>query len=197
MQKVFMHISEAMRTRILLLFLLFTVTTITAQTQDAKFYTEDFVGTWQYVNNDTVFTVKFVKGTQINGFTEKVNKRSRLNGGYALQVKGVVVDDYLENINPVLDAHINPPLQYIYMTGSVSFLPTSYFVFKFYDQRKKHFNGKGIWGGIITLLSKNKLKWTLNEERGISTWLEGCEDCPEIKPIGFSVPTNVILTKVE
>ena len=67
----------------------------------------------------------------------------------------------------------------------------------FYDQRKKHFNGKGIWGGYITMLSKNKLKWELNEEIGISTWLEGCEDCPEIKPIGFSVPTNVILTKVE
>ena len=196
MQKVFMHISEAMRTRILLLFLLFTVTTITAQTQEAKYYTEDFVGTWQYVNNDTVFTVKFIKGTQINGFTEKVNKRSRLNGGYALQVKGVVVDDYLD-VNAVLDADINPPLQYIYMTGSVSFLPTSYFVFKFYDQRKKHFNGKGIWGGIITLLSKNKLKWTLNEARGIYVHTEGCEDCPEIKPIGFSVPTNVILTKVE
>ena len=191
-----MHINEAMRTRILLLFLLFTVTTITAQTEEAKYYTEDFVGTWQYVNNDTVFTVKFIKGTQINGFTEKVNKRSRLNGGYALQVKGVVVDDYLD-VNAVLDADINPPLQYIYMTGSVSFLPTNYFVFIFYDQRKKHFNGKGIWGGYITMLSKNKLKWELNEARGIYVHTEGCEDCPEIKPIGFSVPTNVILTKVE
>ena len=191
-----MHINEAMRTRILLLFLLFTVTTITAQTQEAKYYTEDYVGTWQYVNNDTVFTVKFIKGTMINGFTEKVNKRSRLNGGYALHVKGVVVDDYLD-VNAVLDADINPPLQYIYMTGSVSFLPTSYFVFKFYDQRKKHFNGKGIWGGYITMLSKNKLKWELNEARGIYVHTEGCEDCPEIMPIGFSVPTNVILTKVE
>ena len=114
MQKVFMHISEAMRTRILLLFLLFAATA-NAQDERTKYYTEDFVGTWQYVNNDTVFTVKFIKGTQINGFTEKVNKRSRLNGGYALQVKGVVVDDYLENINPVLDADINPPLQYIYI----------------------------------------------------------------------------------
>ena len=196
MQKVFMHISEAMRTRILLLFLLFTVTTITAQTEEAKYYTEDYVGTWQYVNNDTVFTVKFIKGTMINGFGQ--NKyRKDLNGGYALQVKGVVVDNYLENINPVLDAHINPPLQNIYIEASAFFMPTNCFVFKFYDQRKKHFNGKGIWGGIITLLSKNKLKWTLNEEIGISTWLEGCEDCPEIKPIGFSVPTNVILTKVE
>ena len=61
-----MHINEAMRTRILLLFLLFTVTTITAQTQEAKYYTEDFVGTWQYVSNDTIFTVKFVEGKTIN-----------------------------------------------------------------------------------------------------------------------------------
>ena len=190
-----MHISEAMRTRILLLFLLFTVTTITAQTQEEVYDVEDFVGTWQYVNNDTVFTVKFIRGTMINSFM-KTDKRIGLNGGYALQVKGVVVDDYLD-VNAVLDADINPPLQKIYIEAALYRKPTNYFVFIFYDQRKKHFNGKGIWGGIITLLSKNKLKWTLNEARGIYVYTEDCEDCPEIKPIGFSVPTNVILTKVE
>ena len=67
----------------------------------------------------------------------------------------------------------------------------------FYDQRKKHLDGNGISGCYITMVAKNKLKWELNEEIGIRDWIEGCEDCPEIKPIGFSVPTNVILTKVE
>ena len=76
-------------------------------------------------------------------------------------------------------------------------LPTSFLVMRFYDQRKKHFEGQGISGCHIAMVAKNKLKWTLNEERGISAWVEGCEDCPEIRPIGFSVPTNVILTKVE
>ena len=77
------------------------------------------------------------------------------------------------------------------------FLPTSYFSMLFYDQRKKHLDGNGISGCFITMVAKNKLKWELNEEIGIRDWVEGCEDCPEIKPIGFSVPTNVILTKVE
>ena len=184
-----------MKRFLLLNLVLLSVIVTNAQTQEEVYDVEDFVGTWQYVNNDTVFTVKFIKGTMINGFGQ--NKyRKDLNGGYALQVKGVVIDDYLD-VNAVLDADINPPLQKIYIEAALYRKPTNYFVFIFYDQRKKHFNGKGIWGGIITLLSKNKLKWTLNEARGIYVYTEGCEDCPEIKPIGFSVPTNVILTKVE
>ena len=74
---------------------------------------------------------------------------------------------------------------------------TNKFGFKFYDQRKRHFDGKGISGGNLTLLTPNKLKWEINEELGIWRATEGCEDCPEVSPIGFSVPNNVVLTKVE
>ena len=156
---------------------------------------EDYIGTWQYVSNDTVFTVKFVEGRKVNSLYR--NSRQRyLFGGYALEVGGVLVEDYL-NVNDVMDIRINLSEQHIYIDASVSFLPTSYFSMLFYDQRKKHLDGNGISGCFITMVAKNKLKWELNEERGISAWVEGCEDCPEIKPIGFSVPTNVILTKVE
>ena len=156
---------------------------------------EDYIGTWQYVSNDTVFTVKFVEGRKVNSLYR--NSRQRyLFGGYALEVGGVLVEDYL-NVNDVMDIRINLSEQHIYIDASVSFLPTSYFSMLFYDQRKKHLDGNGISGCFITMVAKNKLKWELNEELGISTWVEGCEDCPEIKPIGFSVPTNVILTKVE
>ena len=193
-----MHINEAMRTRILLLFLLFTTT---ANAQVIEKYSgvvspfEDYIGTWQYVSNDTVFTVKFVEGRKVNSLYR--NSRQRyLFGGYALEVGGVLVEDYL-NVNSVMDMSINHSEQYIYIVASISRFPTSFLVMRFYDQRKKHLEGNGISGCFITMVAKNKLKWELNEERGISDWVEGCEDCPEIKPIGFSVPTNVILTKVE
>ena len=193
-----MHISEAMRTKILLLFLLFTTT---ANAQVIEKYSgvvspfEDYLGTWRYVSNDTVFTVKFVEGRVINSRYRSSTQRY-LFGGYALEVGGVLVEDYL-NVNDVLDISIAHSEQHIYIDASVSFLPTSYFSMLFYDQRKKHLDGNGISGCFIVMVAKNKLRWELNEELGISTWVEGCEDCPEIKPIGFSVPTNVILTKVE
>ena len=194
MQKVFMHISEAMRTRILLLFLLFT-TTANAQDERTMYSVEDYVGTWQYVSNDTIFTVKFVEGKTINSPFNLTFKE--LFGGYALKVGGVIIDDYL-NISSVRDMKIkNPSEQQIYMIALAPDFNTRIFGMMIYDQRKKHFEGQGISGCHIAMVAKNKLKWTLNEERGISIRLEGCEDCPEIKPIGFSVPTNVILTKVE
>ena len=188
--------------RLLLLFLLFSATAnaqqFTGQRKSIKGIVcpfEDYIGTWQYVSNDTVFTVKFVEGRKVNSLYR--NSRQRyLFGGYALEVGGVLVEDYL-NVNDVMDIRINLSEQHIYIDASVSFLPTSYFSMLFYDQRKKHLDGNGISGCFITMVAKNKLKWELNEERGISDWVEGCEDCPEIKPIGFSVPTNVILTKVE
>ena len=187
-----------MRTRILLLFLLFTTT---ANAQVIEKYSgvvspfEDYIGTWQYVSNDTIFTVKFVEGREINSYI-KNDTRRYLYGGYALEVGGVLVEDYL-NVNSVMDMSINRSERHIYIVASMYFLPTSYFSMLFYDQRKKHLDGNGISGCYITMVAKNKLKWELNEERGISAHIEGCEDCPEIRPIGFSVPTNVILTKVE
>ena len=197
-----MHINEAMRTRILLLFLLFTTTAnaqqFTGQRKSIKGIVcpfEDYIGTWQYVSNDTVFTIKLVEGKKINSYI-KNDTRRYLYGGYALEVGGVLVEDYL-NVNSVLDISKSHSEQHIYIDASVTFLPTSYFSMLFYDQRKKHLDGNGISGCFITMVAKNRLKWELNEERGISAWVEGCEDCPEIKPIGFSVPTNVILTKVE
>ena len=188
--------------RLLLLFLLFSATAtaqqFTGQRESIKGIVcpmEDFVGTWQYTSNDTVFTIKLVEGREINSYI-KNDTRRYLYGGYALEVGGVLVEDYL-NVNSVLDISKSHSEQYIYIVASISRFPTSFLVMRFYDQRKKHLDGNGISGCYITMVAKNKLKWELNEEIGISTWLEGCEDCPEIKPIGFSVPTNVILTKVE
>ena len=67
----------------------------------------------------------------------------------------------------------------------------------FYDQRKRHFGGKGITGGYIQLLSPTKIRWKLDEEKGIWNETEGDESISdaERRPIGFSVPDDVIMTK--
>ena len=75
--------------------------------------------------------------------------------------------------------------------------------FDFYDQRKKHLNGRGIGGGRIELIAPNKIHWTLNEREGLWPWIEGerieGEDLPTIEEAiqGFSVPTDVIMIKEE
>ena len=190
-----MHISEAMRTRILLLFLLFAATAnaqVIEKFRGVVSPFEDYIGTWRYVSNDTVFTVKFVEGREINSYI-KNDTRRYLYGGYALEVGGVLVEDYL-NVNSVMDMSINRSERHIYIVASMYFLPTSYFGMIFYDQRKKHLDGGGLPGCYIIMVAKNKLKWELNEELGISFMIERF---PDAKPIGFSVPENVILTKVE
>ena len=63
--------------------------------------------------------------------------------------------------------------------------------FYFYDQRKKHFGGKGILGGKILLLSSDKIRWHLDEKLGLA--LEEPDEYTEL--IGFSVPSDVIMTK--
>ena len=67
----------------------------------------------------------------------------------------------------------------------------------FYDQRKRHFGGKGITGGYIQLLSPTKIRWKLDEEKGIWNETEGDDSISdaERRPIGFSVPDDVIMTK--
>ena len=52
-------------------------------------------------------------------------------------------------------------------------------------------------GGRIDYISKNKIRWTLNENLGIWIIIEGDEDAEEVQPIGFSVPTDIIMTRVE
>ena len=178
-----------MKKKILMFLLSFVVLCSYSQTID------DFVGKWQYISGDTIFTVVLIEGEDSN-FPYTINTR-RLFGGYSVSLNGVLVDDYL-NINSVLDYDLgcNASLQNIYITATgVHDLPNEY-GFTFYDQRKKHFNGKGISGGSLQMISSGKLKWSIDEEYGIWLEVEGCEECDEVTPIGFSVPNNVVLTKV-
>ena len=190
---LFFLIGNIMKKRILIFLFSFVVLCSYSQTVD------DFVGTWRYENNDTVFTIVLKEGKYINDYYNNITSKSTyIFGGYSLSVNGKMIDDYT-SVNDTFNGALeyNLPLQHIYIRAIKMYGCTNKFGFKFYDQRKRHFDGKGISGGNLTLLTPNKLKWEINEELGIWRATEGCEDCPEVSPIGFSVPNNVVLTKVE
>ena len=157
---------------------------------------DSFVGTWIYQKNDTVFKIKLQKG--------KVSQDDdvTLFGGYCLSVRGVVTDNYLGGTIPSVWNVYNPaPSKNIYIVASGNTL--NRVGTTFYDQRKKHLNGKGIGGGVIRLITPNKIHWTLNEREGLWPYLEGEQvegyDLPTIEEAiqGFSVPTDVIMIKEE
>ena len=162
---------------------------------------KDYIGTWKYEKEDTVFTIRLIKGEAFyKGKPKAEIDEELIFGGYSLSVKNKMVENYITDINTKwVYENINGGEQHIYIYGACN---TRYkgkkgIGFKFYDQRMKHFNGEGIWGGTLEPIGPNKLHWTLNEKEGIWWETEGLEDWVEVKPIGFSVPTDVIMTKVD
>ncbi|WP_300795772.1 DUF6705 family protein [uncultured Bacteroides sp.] len=162
---------------------LFLVALCACVSINAQISVVDFMGTWRGEKSDTTFTIKLVQGETLdNGYTVKIF------GGYSVSVKGQYSDDYLK---------INNQISNIYISGSYfPTIPRSIGA-TFYDQRKKHFDGNGIPACRIEYISKNKIRWTLNENLGIWLRIEGDEDAEEVQPIGFSVPTDIIMTRVE
>lgn len=180
------HFNERIMKRIyLLLILVFACMEMLAQANyDA------FVGTWVYQKNDTVFKIKLQKGTMIYKTIKNLNG-IKIFGGYSLSVKGIVKEDYIKTMPITWDASILPPSGNIYIYAYSD--SPNYLGFTFYDQRKQHINGTGIPAGEMHLIAPNKLHWTLNEEEGLWAMLEGSGE--DMTPRGFSVPTDVIMTK--
>ena len=156
---------------------------------------DSFVGTWVYQKNDTVFKIRLQKGVKNTG--SKV-----LFGGYFLSIGKTVTDNYIGIMPSLWDINISAPACNIYIIALNCDAPNCLGV-KFYDQRKKHFDGEGIGGGWIELIAPNKIHWTLNEREGLWPWLEGEQiegrELPTIEEAirGFSVPTDVIMIKEE
>ncbi len=148
-----------------------------------------FVGTWVYQKNDTVFRIKLQKGI----VKTSIAAYSNVFGGYYLCVKGIVKENYIKTLPTIWDVKMSTsaPSYNIYIDASSN--TPNYLGFTFYDQRKKHINGKGIPGGKMRLIAPNKLHWTLDEEDGLWAILEGSGE--DMTPRGFSVPADVIMTK--
>lgn len=177
------------------LFLLFISTVVFAQKGIAPTKNLDaYVGTWVYQSNDTIFKIVLKRGY---AESEKWIKNA-LFGGYFLSVKGKVQEDYLNVTSTVWDLGEKgePKGFYIWASNqstSLDYVDPNRVGLIFYDQRKKHFGGKGILGGEILLLSPDKIRWHLDEKLGLAL-----EEPEEYTPlIGFSIPSDVIMTKEE
>ena len=157
-----------------------------------------YVGTWVYQNSDTIFKIRLQKGQKI-GRSDIYNG---LYGGYYLSVKGKIIENYWGDLPEYWDSSKEPRPDNLYIWASnpsytLDEIDPNCVGVWFYDQRKKHFGGKGISGGYIHLLSPTKIHWKLNEALGIWYETEGDESITdaERQPIGFSVPDNVIMMK--
>ncbi|WP_300695439.1 DUF6705 family protein [uncultured Bacteroides sp.] len=161
---------------------------------------EGFIGTWVYQSNDTIFKVVFQKGEKI--FQSFISYG--LYGGYYLSVKGEVLEDYMNPLPICWNLKISrdkPKDLHIWVRDSdpADKLPIPTLSFTFYDQRKKHFDGEGISGGYIKLLSPKQILWHLDEKAGRWWKLEGRDDIDmkDVPFLGFSVPEHVIMAKEE
>ena len=164
-----------------------------------------YVGTWVYENQDTVFTIKWqiAKDTICNRRGEIQYIHDSLVGGYSLKVNGVKTDNYIKELPSglnVLSKKYTSPKSNVYLFSS-------YCVFNksdlqgfdgkitrilFYDQRKKHNNGDGFFAGGMELLAPDKLHWWLEDEEKVQ--LQQGVDGPLV---GYSVPANAVMRKVE
>lgn len=185
--------------RIILLLLVVTTSSLMGQKRVLSTKNLDaYVGTWVYQNSDTIFKIKLQKGQEV-GRAEIYNG---LYGGYYLSVKGKIIENYWGELPVYWDSSKEPRPNNLYMwvsnhSQSLGYIKPNYVSVWFYDQRKKHFGGKGISGGYIQLISPTKIHWKLNESLGIWYETEGDESITdaECQPIGFSVPDDVIMTK--
>lgn len=176
-------------------------TDISAQQEEAGMKNLDaYLGTWIYQSNDTVFKIILQRGTEITGGVTF----NGLLGGYYLSVGSIVRENYMYPLPDVWNAkpRMTPPNNlYIWawsVDGPVNTPAPSVLNVRFFDKRKKHFNGKGIVGGFIKLLSPQELLWKLDEKLGIWWETEGDETLESpAKPIGFSVPEEAIMVKQE
>ena len=153
---------------------------------------DNFVGTWIYQKNDTTFRIKLQRGVMVTS----LKKYNTFFGGYQLIVKGKMVEDYIKSMPQTYHSKkgIEMTSAYIYIYGVQA--STNLVGFSFYDQRIKHAKGRGLLGCKMELISQNKLHWLLDEKAGLWWAYEGGEeDIPALQ--GFSVPSDVIMTKEE
>lgn len=163
-----------------------------------------YVGTWVYENQDTVFTIKFqIAKDTVSTPWEITHIFDCLVGGYSLKVNGVETDNYIKELPTSLNffsKRYASPKSNVYLWGfhyvekksDLQNFNGEIAPLIFYDQRKKHNNGDGLFAGGIKLLAPDKLHWWLEDEKKVLVKQDVWEPL-----VGYSVPTNAVMKKVE
>ena len=163
------------------------------------------MGTWVYENQDTVFTIKWqmAKDTAYNRRRIVLYVSDCLVGGYSLKVNGVETDNYIKELPTGLSffsGKNDSPKSNVYLSASYRVRKKSDLQnfdgkitrILFYDQRKKHNNGDGFFAGGMELLAPDKLHWWLEDEKKVQIQQDVWEPL-----VGYSVPTNAVMRKIE
>lgn len=188
-----------MRTILFIFALLVTSNSTFAQKIHPTKNLDAYVGIWTYQKSDTIFRIILQKGQYVSD----TSISNGLFGGYWLTVKGKTVEKYWTPLpeSCSYSLRLRPENLYIWTSNSTTagaeYIDPNYLYVYFYDQQKKHFGGCGIMGGYIHLLSPTKIHWKLDEEKGLLLKRDVDEAFENAKPIGFSVPTDVIMIKEE
>jgi len=163
-----------------------------AQNQIRLYHTIDYspyIGEWVYKSEDTIFTVT-LKPTIVTG---RYFHAEQLCGGYTLKTKKGTSSWQGESPDSIraVDKYDNKYQLgiFAYAYGDIGALNPDMLRFTIFDKEKKHDEGRGNGGGKIYLLSSDTILWILDEKEGAKIY-----DVP-FENLGFSVPTNVIMTK--
>lgn len=163
-----------------------------------------YVGTWVYENQDTVFTIKLQMAKDTLSTPWAILKIfDCLVGGYSLKINGVETDNYIKDLPTSLNffsKRYPDPRSNVYLFASYTVSEKADLQdfngeitrVKFFDQRKKHNKGGGLFAGGIKLLASDKLHWWLEDEKKILIWQDIWEPL-----VGYSVPTNAVMRKIE
>ena len=142
---------------------------------------EAYTGTWEYNNGSDVFRI----------FLKKVNEDIPVSigecliGEYYYQKNGVLLDSYVESQIPIIYNNITRSKVVIYATNgkyNVNYVDPLKLRVNFNDKRLNKFTGSA----SIEFISPTQIRWVLKDDEG---------DYYEDPIMGFSVPTNVIMTK--
>jgi len=145
-----------------------------------------YAGIWEYKSAEEIFRIILNKSTidVPNLFADC------LLGDYYYKKDNIVVNDYDSGNNiPSISTRETRSNVIIYATNALSceheaVIDENRLYMSFSDV----YLNKHIASGAIHLLSPNSIRWILEEEEG--------EYVGEAPPLGFSVPTDVIMTRV-
>ncbi len=152
---------------------------------------EAIMGTWVYQSNDTIFKIRLSTkcAVKVNGVGISWTW-IQVFGSYYLKVGDKVKVDDLDYDRPTTWVGFGRPEHVNIKVYRLDRDKNNYtYGAWFYDLEKKHHGGDGINAVRIKLIAPNKLHWSTHEEQASFE--------SEYPVIGFSVPTDVIMTKEE
>ena len=157
-----------------------TIATYAQTDRDLK----EFVGTWKYENPDSceVFIIKLK-------IIDHPSYGKRIHGNYSYSKNNVIIEDNLHQFDTLTDAYLFP----IILRPWYSY-PSTKLNLSFSDRTYGAYACP--YTSFVELIHEKKdikLRWYMEEGEGAIAY----EPDEVIPPDGFSVPSNVIFTKVE